>query len=79
MAKSPGLFDVDERLRRLSDIGDQLERARSALRAHHTQIDPNGPWFQIPSDVILAAYPYEDFELMASRDHASPQGSELIT
>ena len=25
MAKSPGLFDVDERLRRLSDIGDQLE------------------------------------------------------
>ena len=61
------------------DIGAQLERARSALRAHHTQIDPNGPWFQIPSDVILAAYPYEDFELMASRDHASPQGSELIT
>src|SRR5690625_4668157 len=25
MAKAPGLFDVDERLRRLSDIGDQLE------------------------------------------------------
>jgi IS5 family transposase len=25
MAKQPGLFDVDERLRRLSDIGDQLE------------------------------------------------------
>ena len=25
MARMPGLFDVDERLRRLSDIGDQLE------------------------------------------------------
>ncbi len=25
MARDPGLFDVDERLRRLSDIGDQLE------------------------------------------------------
>ena len=25
MAKLPGLFDVEERLRRLSDIGDQLE------------------------------------------------------
>lgn len=25
MARQPGLFDVDERLRRLSDIGDQLE------------------------------------------------------
>jgi transposase, IS5 family len=25
MARQPGLFDLDERLRRLSDIGDQLE------------------------------------------------------
>ncbi len=25
MARQPGLFDVDERLKRLSDIGDQLE------------------------------------------------------
>lgn len=25
MAREPGLFDVDERLQRLSDIGDQLE------------------------------------------------------
>ena len=30
MVKSPGLFDVDERLRRLSDIGDQLEAYASA-------------------------------------------------
>lgn len=25
MARTPGLFDMDERLRRLSDLGDQLE------------------------------------------------------
>ncbi len=25
MARTPGLFDMDEGLRRLSDIGDQLE------------------------------------------------------
>lgn len=25
MSRQPGLFDMDERLRRLSDIGDQLE------------------------------------------------------
>ncbi len=25
MKRTPGLFDVDERLKRLSDIGDQLE------------------------------------------------------
>ena len=60
------------------DVSAHLERARSALRAHRTQIDPDGPWFQIPSDVIRATYPYEDFELMASRDDASPEGTELI-
>ena len=27
MATQPGLFDVEERLQRLSDIGDQLETA----------------------------------------------------
>jgi len=31
MAKSPGLFDVDERLRRLSDIGDQLSTSINAF------------------------------------------------
>jgi mycothiol S-conjugate amidase len=61
------------------DIGTYLERARAALRAHRTQIDPNGPWFQIPSDLILSVYPYEDFELMAARDGASPTGTELIS
>jgi hypothetical protein len=25
MKRQPGLFDVDDRLKRLSDIGDQLE------------------------------------------------------
>ena len=61
------------------DVGAYLERARSALRAHRTQIDPNGPWFQIPSDIILSVYPYEDFELIASRDNALPTGADLIT
>ena len=31
MAKAPGLFDVDARLRRLSDIGDQLEAYASVV------------------------------------------------
>lgn len=60
------------------DVGPYIDRARSALRAHRTQVDPDGPWFQIPSEVILSAYPYEDFELMASRDGASAAGTELV-
>ncbi|MEA3510626.1 MAG: PIG-L family deacetylase [Actinomycetota bacterium] len=59
------------------EVGPYVERARDALRAHRTQIDPNGPWFQIPLDVVHSVYPYEDFELLASRDGADPEGSDL--
>lgn len=61
------------------DISGYLERARSALRAHRTQIDPDGPWFQIPSELILSVYPFEDFELMAARDAAVPDGIGLFS
>lgn len=47
------------------DISNTLSRSRDALRAHATQVDPNGFWFQIPEEVVLAAYPYEDFALLA--------------
>ena len=60
------------------EVGAYLERARSALRAHRTQIDPDGPWFQIPSELILSVYPYEDFELMAARDGARSDGMGLF-
>jgi mycothiol S-conjugate amidase len=59
------------------EIGPYVERARDALRAHRTQIDPDGPWFQIPLDIILSVYPHEDFELLASRDNADPEGFDL--
>lgn len=60
------------------EIGPYIEQARDGLRAHRTQIDPNGPWFQIPLDVVLAVYPREDFELLASRDGADPDGFDLF-
>ena len=41
--------------------------AREALRAHRTQVDPDGPWLSVPLDVVIAAYPYEDFEVLAAR------------
>lgn len=33
MKRQPGLFDMDERLRRLSDIGDQLEAFARVIEA----------------------------------------------
>lgn len=49
------------------DVSGTLERGLDALRAHATQVDPDGFWFQIPPAVVHEIYPYEDFELLASR------------
>lgn len=37
-----------------------------ALLAHATQIDPNGPWFAVPREIQIEAWPTEDFELVKS-------------
>lgn len=49
------------------DVGDHIEQARAALAAHRTQVAPDGPWFSVPLDLVREVYPYEDFELLASR------------
>jgi len=48
------------------DVTGYVERGRDALRAHRTQVDPDGFWFKVPTDVIEAVYPWEDFELLYS-------------
>lgn len=37
-----------------------------ALRAHATQVDPDGFWFQVPMEIQRASWPTEDFELVRS-------------
>jgi len=37
-----------------------------ALMAHATQIDPDGPFFQIPLEIQREVWPTEDFELVTS-------------
>ncbi len=49
------------------DVAGYVATGRAALAAHRTQVDPSGPWFQVPVEVVEAAYPYEDFSLLASR------------
>jgi len=38
----------------------------AALKAHRTQIDPDGQWFAVPPEVHRAVWPTEDFELAMS-------------
>lgn len=37
-----------------------------ALRAHATQVDPDGFWFQVPLELQQRAWPTEDFQLVRS-------------
>ncbi len=48
------------------DVGDYLEIRSRALLAHATQIDPDGPWFRVPDQLVREVYPYEDFVLARS-------------
>ncbi len=58
--------DVGKRITSV-DVATTLGRGRAALRAHRTQVDPAGFWFRIPEDLVRVSYPFEDFELLASR------------
>lgn len=46
---------------------DYFPRRDAALRAHATQIDPEGWFFAVPRDLEREVWPWEEFELAASR------------
>lgn len=69
--------DPDRPLVRI-DVNGYVERGRDALRAHRTQIDPNGFWFEVPTEVVEAVYPWEDFELLASSRADDEPGDDLF-
>jgi mycothiol S-conjugate amidase len=45
---------------------DTFPRRDAALRAHASQVDPDGMWFAVPRDMERTAYPYESYELLWS-------------
>jgi mycothiol S-conjugate amidase len=49
------------------DVSGYIEQGRNALRAHRTQVDPDGQWFSVPTALLEELYPWEDFEIMVSR------------
>ena len=48
------------------ECGEYFEVRDDALRAHATQVDPDGFWFHVPMEVQQRAWPTEDFELARS-------------
>jgi mycothiol S-conjugate amidase len=56
----------DHRITTRVECGDWFETRDDALRAHATQVDPDGFWFRAPLDIQRKVWPTEDYELVRS-------------
>lgn len=56
----------DHRITTRVECGAWFEVRDDALRAHATQVDPDGPWFRAPMEIQRKAWPTEDYELVRS-------------
>jgi mycothiol S-conjugate amidase len=50
----------------------------AALKAHATQIEPDGRWFAVPLDLQRHAWPTEDFQLALSYVGTTKNESDLF-
>ncbi len=58
--------DNEDRVTTRFRCDDYFETRDDALRAHATQVDPDGFWFSCPLPIQRAAWPTEDYELARS-------------
>jgi mycothiol S-conjugate amidase len=54
------------RLTTFIPCSDYFEVRNDALRAHASQVDPDGRWFAVPTAVQQVGWPTEDYELVSS-------------
>jgi len=66
--------DKADRITTRVPCGDYFHVRDDALRAHATQVDPDGFWFRVPMEIQKGAWPTEDFEL--ARSLVGPVGPE---
>lgn len=59
--------DIMGRVTTQITCGDHFPQRDDALRAHATQIDPNGSFFAVPLDIQQKVWPTEEFELAKTR------------
>jgi mycothiol S-conjugate amidase len=57
---------ADKRITTRVECGRYFAVRDEALRAHATQVDPNGPFFRVPLELQQRLWPTEEFELAAS-------------
>lgn len=57
---------------------DYYDQRDAALRAHATQIDPDGWFFAVPREVEVATWPFEEYELAESRVETTLPETDLF-
>ncbi|GAA1873183.1 mycothiol conjugate amidase Mca [Asanoa iriomotensis] len=70
--------DKGDRVTTRVECGEYFEVRDDALRAHATQVDPDGAWFRVPLDVQRKVWPTEDFELVKSLVDSPVPESDLF-
>ncbi len=60
------------------ECGEYFHVRDDALRAHATQVDPDGFWFHVPLDLQQRVWPTEDFELARSLVDSPVPESDLF-
>ena len=71
-------LEFEKRLTTFVPCGEYFGVRDAALKAHATQVDPDGPWFAVPLHVQQKSWPTEDFELVASTVAVDMPESDLF-
>ena len=58
-------------------VPEHFEQRDRALRAHASQVDPNGVFFAVPNEQLRDLWPWEDYTLAASRTKVELPESSL--
>lgn len=60
------------------ECADYFHIRDEALKAHATQVDPDGFWFAVPREIQQKAWPTEDYELVESLVPSTPPEDDLF-
>jgi len=78
LADWPADRDKGDRVTTRVECGDYFPIRDDALRAHATQIDPDGGWFRAPLSIRQQAWPTEDYQLAKSLIDSPTPESDLF-
>lgn len=70
--------DVSDRITTRVPCADYFPVRDDALRAHATQVDPDGAWFRVPLEIQRRSWPTEDYQLVRSVVGESSEEDDLF-